>query len=100
MIRHRIKNELQNILSGKNGISHDPIIQAVTRYLRTSQKASPVAETKHQNKAKETEKLIGFAQKNQLFYDRIDEEYVLKLKGYLNFFSYAELHFVSVLTND
>lgn len=62
-----IKYELQNILSGKSGGSYDATIQAITRHLRTSERTSPVAEEKHQNKAKEKEKLINFATKNNLF---------------------------------
>lgn len=66
-----IKHELQNILSGKSGSSYDATIQAITRHLRTSQRTSPVAEEKHQNKAKEKEKLISFATQNNLFLDSI-----------------------------
>jgi hypothetical protein len=65
-----IKYELQNILSGKSSSSHDAIIQAVAHHLRTSQ----MAEEKHQNKAKETERLIDFASKNKLFRSDINEE--------------------------
>lgn len=68
-----IKNELQNILSGKSGYSYDAVIQAITRHLRTSQRTSPMAKEKHQNKTKETEKLIDFATKHSLFYYDIDE---------------------------
>jgi hypothetical protein len=72
-----IKYELQNILSGKSGGSYDATIQAVTRHLRTSQRTSPVAEEKHQNKAKEKEKLINFATQNNLFLDTIlTENYI------------------------
>lgn len=62
-----IKYELQNILSGKSGGSYDATIQTITRHLRTSERTSPMAEEKHQNKAKEKEKLINFATKNNLF---------------------------------
>ncbi|MGB0861459.1 MAG: hypothetical protein ACPG19_04615 [Saprospiraceae bacterium] len=55
-----MKNELQNILSGKSGYSYDAVIQAVTNHLRTSQRTSPMAKEKHQNRAKETERLITF----------------------------------------
>jgi hypothetical protein len=68
-----IKNELQNILSGTSGYSYDAVIQAVTNYLRTSQRTSPMAESKHKNRAEETARLIEFATKNDLFYDDIDE---------------------------
>lgn len=69
-----IKYELQTILSGKSGSSYDATIQAVTRHLRTSQRTSPMAEEKHQNKAKEKEKLINFASQNNLFLDAISPE--------------------------
>lgn len=68
-----IKNELQNILSGTSGYSYDAVIQATTNYLRTSQRTSPMAESKHENRAKETARLIEFAAKNDLFYDDIDQ---------------------------
>ena len=68
-----IKNELQNILSGKSGYSYDAVIQATTNHLRTSQGTSPMAKEKHENKSKETEKLLAFVVKNELFYDDIDE---------------------------
>lgn len=88
-----IKYELQHILSGKSGISYDAIIQAVARHLRTSQRASPMAEEKHQNKAKETEKLITFAQKNHDYYhpelgiilEDLHDENVLTQNGILYF---------------
>ncbi len=67
-----IKNELQNILSGKSGNSYDATIQAITNFLRTGQRTSPVAKEKHQIKAKETENLLSFATKNNLFYEAID----------------------------
>lgn len=69
----QIKHELQNILSGKSSHSYDAIIQAVTNYLRTSQKTSPLAEEKHKNKSEETKKLVDFAKKNNLFYNTIDK---------------------------
>jgi indole-3-glycerol phosphate synthase len=59
-----IKNELQNILSGKSGYSYDAVIQATTNHLRTRERTSPVAEGKHENKGKETARLIDFAMKN------------------------------------
>lgn len=71
-IKH-FKYELQNILSGKSSHSYDAIIQAITNYLRTSQKTSPLAEEKHKNKSKETKKLIDLAEKNKLFYNTIDK---------------------------
>ena len=73
MNSNTIKHELQNILSGKSGFSHDAVIQAIANHLRTTQRASPMAKEKHQNKSKETASLIAFAQQHQLFYNEIDE---------------------------
>jgi len=56
------KHELQNILSGTSGNSYDALIQTVAHYLRGGTKASPMAEEKHQNKQKEKERLVAFAQ--------------------------------------
>ena len=67
MLIKDIKYELQNILSGKSISGYDVVIQTVADNLRTSQKTSPMAETKHQNKGKETEKLLTFAQNNNLW---------------------------------
>ncbi len=69
----QIKYELQNILSGKSNNSYDSVIKTVASYLRTSQKASPLAKEKHENKSKETESLINFAKENNLFYHKINE---------------------------
>ena len=69
-----VKHELQTILSGESGSSHDALIQTTAHYLRTSQKTGPMAETKHQNRAKETERLITFATENNLLHNDIDED--------------------------
>jgi hypothetical protein len=73
MLINDIRYELQNILSGKNGNGHDAVIQTIANHLRTSQRTSPVAEEKHQNKTKEAERLLAFAQKNNLIFNTIDQ---------------------------
>jgi hypothetical protein len=55
-----IKNELQNILSWTSDYSYDAVIQATINYLRTNQRAGPIAEGIQENKAKETERLVKF----------------------------------------
>jgi hypothetical protein len=67
------KNELQNILSGKSSSSYDALIQTIASYLRSSERASPTSEEKHNNKEQETRKLIDFATENNLFLTNIDE---------------------------
>ncbi len=68
-----IRNELQNILSGTSGYSYDATIKATARYLRRSKRAGPTAEEKHENKPKETAKLIEFAKEQSLFYEVLNE---------------------------
>lgn len=68
-----IKYELQNTLSGKSGSSDDPVIQAVASHLRSSQRAGPMAEEKHKNKAQEAKRLEQFAREHSLFINEIDE---------------------------
>ena len=67
------KNELQSVLSGKSIFSYDPVIQTIAHKLRTSQKASPVAEEKHKNKNQETAFLKEFAAKHNLFVESINK---------------------------
>lgn len=74
-----LKNELQNILSGKSVSSYDVVIQAVAGELRTSQRTSPMAEAKHQNKKEETKKLIEFATTHNLLIDAIYYTFLGKL---------------------
>ena len=61
MILKTIKYELQNILSGASGSSHDAVIQAISHHLKRSERTSPTAEEKHKNKHQETTKLIKYA---------------------------------------
>ncbi|MDO5655572.1 MAG: hypothetical protein Q4G27_05480 [Flavobacteriaceae bacterium] len=110
------KNELQNILSGTRIIGHDTVIQTIARHLRTGKRTSPLAEEKHQNKAKETEKLIKFAHQNRMFFDQIEEEnyisegaeqkvyikndeYVLKLNDAIYYASWEDYFFNILLHN-
>lgn len=111
-----LKNELQNILSGKSVSSYDVIIQAVAGELRTSQRASPMAEAKHQNKKEETKKLIEFATTHNLLIDTIDEskfisqgaeqkvyiqdnQYVIKLNDAIYYASWEDYFYNLLLHN-
>jgi hypothetical protein len=70
----KVKNELQDIISGKSSYSYDATIQTITNFFRTSQKTSALVKGKHQNKAEETKRLIIFARENELFYDHIEKD--------------------------
>ena len=73
MKNNNLKNELQNIISGKSSNGSNSLIQTVANYLRSGKRASPVAEKKHQNKKEETKRLIQFAVQNNLLLREIDE---------------------------
>jgi hypothetical protein len=59
MIISTIKNELQNILSGKSEVSHGEPIKAITRYLRESLGTSEKTQRNESSKSEETKKLTG-----------------------------------------
>jgi hypothetical protein len=54
------KDELQNIIRGKSGISQKTLVQTVANYLRRSEGASPMAKENKLYKQEETEKLIEY----------------------------------------
>jgi hypothetical protein len=54
-----MKDELQNIISGKSKVKYDRAIQAVTRYLKRSYSAGELVKDEKQFKSKETALLKG-----------------------------------------
>ncbi|WP_338759661.1 hypothetical protein WAF17_12090 [Bernardetia sp. ABR2-2B] len=74
MTLKQTKYELQNLLSGKSSHSYDALIQTIASYLRTSQRTSPMAEEKHQNKQEEVKRLTSFAKNNNLLIEELEEE--------------------------
>lgn len=72
-----IKNELQNILCRPSEDSHRKSIQAITHYLRESQKTSALATTDQHFKREETERLITYINKNNLWNCNINFNYFL-----------------------
>jgi hypothetical protein len=62
-----IKNELQNILSGKSEVSHGESIQAITRYLRESLGTSEKTKDNEFSKSEETKKLIEYINAHHLW---------------------------------
>lgn len=69
-----MKDELQNIISGKSKVRHGEIIQTIACYLKRSQDSSELVEDFKLIKNKETEKLIFFINKKSLWYNRINFE--------------------------
>ncbi len=62
-----IKNELQNILSGKSEVSHGESIQAITRYLRESLGTSEKTKGNESSKSEETKRLIDYINAHHLW---------------------------------
>ena len=62
-----IKNELQNILSGKSAVSHGESIQAITCYLRESLETGGKIKGTESSKSEETKKLIEYINTHHLW---------------------------------
>ncbi len=112
----KVKYELQNIISGESGASYDALIQTVASHLRSGKRAGPMAEEKHQNKAKETTKLVEIASTLDLLIDHIpeekfiakgaeqkvyisDEKYVIKLNDAIYYASWEDYFYNLLLHN-
>ena len=64
-----LKDELQNIIHGKSGISKISLIQTITSYLRASQRSGTLVKNDKYYKQEETKKLIDYCNKNNLWAD-------------------------------
>lgn len=71
---NQVKNELQNILSGKSSQSYEALIQTITSYIRGGKSTSFVAKDKLKNKSKEAERLLIYAQKENLIFNDINQQ--------------------------
>lgn len=67
-----MQDDIQDILSGKSQVKHHHLIQATCSYLNRSQGTGSVAEKQQQIKEQETEKLIQFADHNNLWIENIN----------------------------
>jgi hypothetical protein len=61
-----MRDDIQNILSGKSQVKHHHLIQTACSYLKRSQGASSMAKDQQQLKEEETKSLIQFAVDNNL----------------------------------
>ena len=82
MLKNNIKNELQNILSGKSPVGDGNVIQTIANYLRRSQATSKLAQTEKLYKKEETEKLITL---RGIILEDLHDENVLTQNGILYF---------------
>lgn len=67
-----IKNEIQNILSGKSEVKYGNLVQTIAGYLRRSKETSELASSDKYFKKEETKKLIDWIEINRFWYDKID----------------------------
>jgi hypothetical protein len=67
-----MRDDIQNILSGKSQVKHHHLIQTAFSYLKRSQGASSMAKDQQQLKEEETKSLIQFAGDNNLWIENIN----------------------------
>lgn len=71
MLNH-LKDELYNVLSGKNEIRFGKLIQTVASYLNNGEKASPTVEIEKHFKKQEAEKLEKYVSEKNLWINNIN----------------------------
>ena len=72
-----MKDDIQHILSGKSQVKHHYLIQTACSYLKGSEGTGKMAQDQQQLKEQEAEKLIQFAEANNLWVENINiENYV------------------------
>ena len=67
-----MKDDIQNILSGKSQVKHHHLIQATCSYLKGSKGTSSMVKDQQQHKEEETKSLIQFAEDNKLWVENIN----------------------------
>ena len=67
-----IKDELQNIISGKSKTRFGTNIQEITSYLKNGERASRDVESSKQNKKEETKNLENYISKKNLWIENLD----------------------------
>jgi hypothetical protein len=67
-----MKDDIQNILSGKSKVKHHHLIQTTCSYLKRSNRASSMVKDQQQHKEEETKSLIQFAEDNNLWVEKIN----------------------------
>lgn len=72
LMQTQLKNELQNIISGKSEVSYGAPIQAITRYLNDGSQTGIRTENSKQIREQETKRLERFIAENGLWINSID----------------------------
>lgn len=71
-MQNQLKNELQNIISGKGKVRYGTIIQAIACYLNDGAQTSPKAQRGEQIKEQERKNLEEFIFENNLWIEHLD----------------------------
>ena len=71
-MQNALKNELHNILSGKNKIRFGTIIQSIACYLNDGAKTSPTIENEKYFKKQESKRLENYISTHNLWIKNID----------------------------
>lgn len=96
MNQAKIKNELQNILSGKSSVSFGSSIQSISRYLNSSAPTSAMAKTSKLFKQEETKELIKYITKNNLWILNIDFDKFISQGAEQRVFIFDEKHVIKL----
>ena len=67
-----MKDDIQNILSGKSQVKHHHLIQTACSYLKGSEGTGKMAQDQQQLKEQEAERLIQFAEDHKLWVESIN----------------------------
>ena len=67
-----MRDDIQDILSGKSQVKHHHLIQTTCSYLKGSQGTSSMVKVQQQHKEEETKILIQFAEDNNLWVENIN----------------------------
>ncbi len=67
-----MRDELQNVISGKSKVRHGTNIQAIIRYLRTSEKSSTLDKSDKRFKREETTRLKTYIDNHGFWFEEID----------------------------
>ena len=71
-VQIELKNELHNIISGKNQVRFGAVIQTIASYLNNGKESSPKTQDSKQIREQETKRLITFVSDNKLWINNID----------------------------
>lgn len=94
-----IKNELQNIISGNGLVRHGENVQAILKYLRGKKETIPNHKEKKLVKVEETEVLIEFINKSNLWYSEVSFSKYIGEGAEQKIFEFEDANFIIKLNS-